>query len=326
MDQHDRVRRRAFARAALGVLVFAVASGVAHTAGVAGSEHFGLTGITAKAIPAVTLFMIAVPLVLSLRGKWDRRPVGEMGLRRPATAGYGFIVVGTSAGLVLGVGAAAGTLRVDSVDRWSLASFLLVNTVLALLLEAVPEELTLRGYTFSALADRWRPRLAGAGTTALFVIAPSIGIAVGAGLDLLIWGHAEPVTFAPGGQDPAAYAVLLAVFGAMLVTARIACGSVWVCVAAHLTFLTVNRIFIAPAGFDTGVDVHLAPGGSEVMVVGYLLGATVAFAVIGARSGRGRRTPNRDGNRRRQRTTRGRHRNSIRTMVHRHRTHPHCDP
>ena len=35
----------------------------------------------------------------------------------------------------------------------------------------------------------------------------------------------------------------------------------WACIAAHLTFLTINRITVAPAGFDTGVVTELPPGG-----------------------------------------------------------------
>lgn len=279
MTQDGRTRRFAVARAVLGVLAFAVAAGLASIAAAIGTDRLGLTGVAAKAVPAVVLFVIAVPLIVLLRRRLDRQPLAGLGLRRRREALTGFAVVAGAALLVFGVDAAAGGTRVLSVDATQLAMFLLVNSLLAVALEAVPEELALRGYAYRALADAWRTWAAAVGTTALFVMTPALGIALAAGIGRLTGLSTPPPTFAPSGQDPVAYAVLLAVFGAMLVIARVTTGSLWACVAAHLTFLTVNRVIVASPGFDTGVVVELAPG-AEVLVLVYLLVAAGGFLLL----------------------------------------------
>ena len=217
------------------------------------------------------------------------------GLARPRWGGAGMpvLLVLGSAAAVFGVDAAAGGTQLLGVDVAALAGFLALNTLVALALEALPEEAALRGLTFGTLAAR--PVVAGAVTTALFVVTPAAGIALAAGLGDLLGLPTPPATFAPGGQDPLAYAALLAVFGTLLATVRARTGSLGACVAVHLAVLTVNRVVLDPDGARTGVAVALPPDG-EVLVLGYLALATLALSAAGAvrrraapAAGRGRR-------------------------------------
>jgi membrane protease YdiL (CAAX protease family) len=278
VDQYSRMRRLAVVRAVMGMLVLAVALGLAGVAVTIGTHRFGLTGTAAKAVPAATLFLIAVPLIILLRRCLDRQPFAGLALRLPREALTGFAIVTGAALVTFGVDAAAGGIRLLSVDGKRLITFLVVNSLLALALEAIPEELSLRGYAYRALADRWRSWAAAAGTTALFVVAPALGIAMTAGIGRLIGLPTPSWTFAPSGQDPVTYGVLIATFGAMLVTARVTTQSLWACIAAHLTFLTINRIIVMPAR-DTGVVVE-PPLGGEVLVLVYLLVATGGFLLL----------------------------------------------
>ena len=168
-----------------------------------------------------------------------RRRPGVLALERPRQAVVGAAVVLTAAAVVFGVDAALGGTRVTAVDVPALAAFVVTNALLA---------------PAASTALTW---------------------AVGSSLDVPV----PPATFAPGGQDPVAYAVLLALFGSVLVLARLATRSVWACVAAHLAFLSVNRILVPGFGRDTGVSVQSAPG-AEPLVLAYLTLSALAFAVM----------------------------------------------
>ncbi|GAA1938616.1 hypothetical protein GCM10009797_35170 [Nocardioides hwasunensis] len=236
-------------------------------------------GLGAKVAPAVVMSLVVLPALL-----WFVRPARRrLALVRPLQGvALGGAVTGAAAGASFGALALAGHLQVDVVDGGQLALFLVGNLVVAAALEALPEELTLRGAVYGELATRTRAALAGVVTTVLFLAAPACGISLAAlaggvvGLDLGRPG------LAPEGQDPVAYLVLLACFGTMLVSARAATGSVWTCVAAHLVFLTVNRALVSSGSWQTGLQVDAAAG-HELLVLVYLGLATLGFAWIGRR-------------------------------------------
>lgn len=228
---------------------------------------------------------IAVPLVLLLRRRVDRRPIVGLGFEAPRTAWHGVLVVGGAATAVFAAGTALGWVRWVAVDPTAVVLFLLVNTVLALCLEAVPEELALRGYAYRTLNQRWRRWTASAGTLGLFVLVSGASSVVGAVTGQLAGVPVPPPSFAPGGQDPVAYAVLLLFFGATLQLARVTTGSLWACVAAHLTFLTANRLVLVPEAFDAGVVTSLRPE-AELLVLVYLVLAGIGFVVIARTRGR----------------------------------------
>ena len=265
-------------RACLATFCFALALGVAGLAGKVAIQE-GLSGTAAKAVPALVVCGIAVPLIVLLRHRLDRRSLASLGTHHPGSVFLGLTIVLGAGGLVFGVAALSGALEIISVDRPELARFLITNTVLALLLEAVPEELTFRGYVFTALTDRWRSLVAAIITTALFVLAPGLSNVVSWLLGRLLGVPIERPTFAPGGGDPVAYAVLLTVFSAMLITVRLAGGSIWTAVGAHLGFLTLNRLLFPTAGFHTGVAVVAHPG-AELLVLLYLLVSIAAGLVV----------------------------------------------
>src|SRR5207253_5429480 len=108
----------------------------------------------------------------------------------PVRALYGFCrgvaVTGSSAALVFGAGTAAGWVRWSSLDLASLGWFLLTNALVAMLLEAVPEELTLRGHTWGALRERLGGVGAALGTTAVFLVTPGASTVVQAGVGRLL--------------------------------------------------------------------------------------------------------------------------------------------
>lgn len=276
---YDRISgARCLGRACLAAFCFALALGVAGVAGTVAVRE-GLSGTAAKAVPALVVSGITVPLIVLLRHRLDRRSLASLGARRPATALLGLMIVVAAGALVFGVAALAGGIEITSVDWSELGLFLIINTVLALLLEAVPEELTFRGYVLNAFTDRSRTMPAAILTTTLFVAAPGLSNVISWLLGVALGVPVEPPTFAPGGGDPLSYAVLLTVFSAMLITVRLAIGSIWAAVGAHLGFLTMNRILFPTKGFHTGVTV-VTPPGAELLVLVYLLVALAAGLMV----------------------------------------------
>lgn len=280
----------ALARAVLGAAVMGVGLGVAVALGIAAADLWGLDGFLARLVPALLVTALVVPTILFLRRRMDRRPLRGIGLVGPftavRTAGLGFGVVLVAALVVLGGATAAGWVTWGAVDPGDLLLFLVTNTLIALLYEAVPEEISLRGYVLTTLRSRYARWVAIVVTTALFVAAASTSVVVGAGLTRLLGVEPIPWGAVPAGEDPVSYVVLLAVFGLMLAFARDASrtASVWTCVGAHLAFLTVNRVVLSAAG--TGVEVVLASPDVLLLVPVYVGLAIVAFAVLGGRASR----------------------------------------
>ncbi|TWP50090.1 CPBP family intramembrane metalloprotease [Lentzea tibetensis] len=245
-------------RALVGTAVMAVGLGVAGAVG-------------DRWLTAVVCFAIVVPLILLLRRFADRAPLRTLGLVRPGLVVLGAGVTLLSAAIVFGAGTALGWLRWGTPDWPQLALFLLTNTVIAFLLEAMPEELVFRGYVFTAL-----PRgLKFAGTLALFTCAALTSNAVRHLID-----PAHPLTFAPAGEDPVAYAVLMAVFGITLLVARIRTGSLWTCVGLHLSFLAVNRVVLFGDTRGAGWSAELVAPDAVLLVPAYLLLTAVVLALI----------------------------------------------
>ncbi|MGY3677576.1 CPBP family glutamic-type intramembrane protease [Streptomyces sp. TE33382] len=271
-------------RALGGGLVMAVALGAGTALGPEVADAVGASGFVARLIPAVLVSVVAVPLVwLALRRGGDS--LGGIGFGRVGGSLrallVGAVVTAGSAALVLGAGTAAGLLRWSRPDLPELAGFLVANGVVALLLEALPEETTLRGYTWTSLRGRFGGVVSALGTTAVFLAVPGLSTVTGAAVARLVGTEAGPVGLAPGGQNPVDYLILLTVFGLMLVVARTAVrrAPLYVAIGAHLTFLTVNRIVFEGDERDAGWSVELSSPDVELLVPVYLLVATAGFAV-----------------------------------------------
>ncbi|MGC4940484.1 CPBP family glutamic-type intramembrane protease [Kribbella sp. DT2] len=257
-------------RAAYGALAMAVALGVA-------------TLIPINWLAAVACSLIAVVLLRPWRrtaGLRHGRAVGfaHLGLTgglRPFLLG---IAVTTAAAVVtFTAGTLAGWLTWGPVDPAQVALFLVTNGVIAVLLEAFPEELTLRGHTYTTLRAAHRPWIAAVGTTAFFLTVPALATLIQSALTL---GAHKP-SLAPPGEDPISYFILLTIFGFTLIAARNATGSLWTSVGTHLTFLTINRLTLYGEDRDAGWSMDLESPDAILLIPAYLLIATIAFKVIG---------------------------------------------
>lgn len=274
---------KAIARAAVGALVMAVALGFGGVA----SDWFGPgDGFLSRLLPALVVSVIAVPAVLLLWTRWRRRPVRELGLTDARSSlrafGFGVAVTGGSAVVVIGAGTAAGWVRWGAFDLVAVLGFVLTNGIVALLLEALPEELTLRGFTWAALRERHRQVIAAVGTTLLFLLIPGASSLVTAGVRYLLGEPPGHVGIAPEGEDLVSYLMLLTMFGVTLVAARVATrsASLWTCIATHLTFLTVNRIVLQGAERDTGWSAELTTPDAVILIPVYLAVALTAYVVV----------------------------------------------
>ncbi|GAA3371482.1 hypothetical protein GCM10017744_099390 [Streptomyces antimycoticus] len=274
----------ALLRALTGGLVMATALGVGTAVGPVGADALGLTGFAARVLPGALVTAPAVPLVLLLVRRGRRSPAwlglgGAGASLRALLTGVG--VTAAAAALVLGAGTAAGMLRWSRIEPATLAGFILSNGVVALLLEALPEETTLRGYAWTSLRTRFGATVSALGTTAVFLLVPGASTVIGAATAHLAGGDPEPIGFAPDGQNPADYLILLTVFGLTLVAARTAVSRapLWAAIGTHLTFLTVNRIVLEGDRRGAGWHTEQTTPDAVLLVPAYLLLATAGFAV-----------------------------------------------
>ncbi|WP_184502945.1 CPBP family glutamic-type intramembrane protease [Streptomyces botrytidirepellens] len=280
-------RGGAVARALGGGLVMAVALGVGTGLGPALADACGVGGLPARLIPAALVSAVAVPLILRA-ARPGSLGFGNAGLRLHAfLIGVGVTVA--AAALVLGAGTAAGMLDWARPDPAALVGFVLSNALVALLLEALPEETTLRGYAWTSLRERFGAMVSALGTTAAFLLVPGVSTVVEAGVARLVGEEPPPIGPAPAGQHPVDYLVLLTVFGLMLVAARtaVAGAPLWATIGAHLTFLTVNRVVLEGNERDAGWSVDQTTPDAVLLVPTYLLVATVAFLAYGRIARRG---------------------------------------
>jgi hypothetical protein len=182
--------------------------------------------------------------------------------------------------VVLGLGTAVGWLQWDSVDPPRLATFVLGNAVVALLLEAIPEELTLRGHSWTILRSRFSVPASVVGDVAMFLITPVLASVVACAITSLIGDDPVPITFAPTGQDPVSYFILLTVFGTTLIAARTSMNSIWTGVGTHLAFLTIGRISIAGAQRHSGWSAQLTTPDAQLLVPAFLILTTLCYLIL----------------------------------------------
>jgi membrane protease YdiL (CAAX protease family) len=227
-------------------------------------------------VPAAVCALVAILLIRPLR---RRRELGLVrGLRSFAT---GVVVTGGSAAVVLGLGTLAGWISWGRFHPGDVLVFLVTNAAVAILLEAFPEEICLRGHTWSVLRSRYRGAIAAFGTTFLFLLVPGISSVVQLVLGRIVGATPTSLSLAPAGEDPLAYFFLLTVFGLTLIAARQATGSLWTSIGTHLTFLTVNRLTIDGAARDAGWSADLVSPDVLLLVPLYLVLAAIVYRVRG---------------------------------------------
>jgi membrane protease YdiL (CAAX protease family) len=227
-------------------------------------------------VPAAVCALVAVLLIRPLR---RRRELGLVDALRGITTGV--VVTGGSAIAVLGIGTLAGWISWGRFHPGDVLVFVVTNAVVAVLLEAFPEEITLRGHTWSALRSRYRGAIATAGTTFLFLLVPGFSSVVQLVVGRITGTTVPRLALAPEGQDPVSYLFLLTVFGLTLIAARQATGSLWASIGTHLTFLTVNRLTVDGAARDSGWSADLASPDVLLLVPAYLLLAAIIYRVRG---------------------------------------------
>lgn len=266
-------------RALAAWLAMGVGLGAAGAIGDAG----GLSGWADKGLTAAVCCAVVVTAIVALRRGVDRLPLAGIGVTPLpgglARFGFGLAVTLGAAALVFGGGAAAGLIGFGAVDVPRLLEFLALNAVIALALEAVPEELAFRGYILTTLNRRlpaWGATVIQIGLFAsiMVVVSPAQSLTA-----MALSGGEFTFSPAPDGTHPVDYLILMVFFGYTLTCARLATGSVWTTIGLHLAFLTANRLTIAGSGRDTGWDVT-ATGGAALLVPVYLGLVVVAFMFI----------------------------------------------
>ncbi|MFP7416936.1 CPBP family glutamic-type intramembrane protease, partial [Priestia filamentosa] len=122
-------------------------------------------------------------------------------------------------------------------NQWFTA--LLINMGIAILYEALPEELALRGMVYDVLRHRFVAWLAVLFQTLLFL---SIPIAVNQVQAI--------VGLAPGNSINISYILVILCFGICLQLLRLWTRSIWTTMGFHLTYLEISRFAISQNGYD----------------------------------------------------------------------------
>lgn len=286
-------RGRSVTRGLLGWIVLGVGVGVAIGVAEAMGRWLSLGATGVMVLQAVLASALVVPAIVLLRTRADRRSLPGLGLDRPVALpialGFG---VGLGAGALVWVPAwLVGWVEIGDVDPGALARFLLLNTLVLLLFEAFPEELALRGYTWTTIRDGWRIAAATLVTTALFPFTSLVVNAARWASATVLGSAPDAPTVFPAGADPVAYVVQLVVFGLVLVAARRVPvrGALLVAVTFHLVQLSVNRLVLGGTGWlPSGVAVELAHPDVVALVLVHLAVSGLCFVLIRRRVGSGR--------------------------------------
>lgn len=273
-------------RAVAGGVIMALALGSGMALGAPLASAVSAAGRGAQLVAAIPVSGVAAVLVLMIlrrsRRSWTSLGFGETAAGvRALLVGVG--ITAASAALVLGAGTAVGLLSWSRPDPSDLAAFVAVNGLVALLLEALPEETTLRGLTWTSLREHRSAVVAALGTTLVFMLVPGAASVVAAAIRRLTGGEPLAVRLAPPGQRTADYLILLFLFGLTLVAARTALreAPLWTAIGTHLTFLTVNRITLEGQDRNAGWPAERTSPDAVLLIPLYLSVAAVAFVVCG---------------------------------------------
>ncbi|OUE29662.1 hypothetical protein BFL35_14010 [Clavibacter michiganensis] len=285
-------RGLALRRALVGWVVLCSGLGLAVGVGESVSAHLDLPPPVGALLMALVMSGIVAPLIITLRHRIDRGTVGSLGWSRlmstPLALGLG---IGLASGAVCWVPAVAlGWVRIDGIDPAAFAAFLLLNGLVLLLYEALPEELAIRGYMWTNLRDGFGPRLATLASTLVFPLSGLVVVPIAAVSAAALGGPAPATAVFPA--DPVTYVIQLVLFGFGLAAARALPlqGALLAAIAFHWTQLTVNRIVLGGTQWiDSGVSVTLAQPGAVALLLVHLLVAWAAFAAVGRVLRRGRR-------------------------------------
>ena len=252
--------------------------------GTIAEQQFGLSNNVRKLIQGLVMSGLVVPPILylyqhvyRLTGVKPKKPVYSW------KSGYHFIT-GVLLAIVLAslgfmIATSQGWIIIEqwhTPDHWFAA--LLINSLIAFLYEALPEELALRGMIYDVLRHRFSTWLAVLFQTLLFVCVP-----------IAVHQIEAIVGLAPGNVINLPYIILILCFGICLQLLRLWTGSLWTTIGFHLAFLEISRFVIFSHGYDapsiiTYHDSLLGLGG--VFISFYMIvigGIIVSLFILGAK-------------------------------------------
>lgn len=231
INSGSSARNRGLLIAGLGWLTMVLGLFLGTVAG-NGAAELGASLEVMRLVQAVVVSLIVVPAVI-----WICRtfklintflPMSRRSLPHFA-GGIALTVLMTGLGLL--VLSLAGWIESPGWNiSYAQVLALLLQIVTALLYEALPEELTMRGLLSSGLRMRVHAVAAFLGTNILFVFAP---IAVNV-LQAL-------VGMTPGVAINPAYVLMLFLFSTVLQLLRMLTGSLWASIGFHLSYLMIAR-------------------------------------------------------------------------------------
>lgn len=288
VDAHPS-RPSVLARALTGWAILCLCVGLSITFTRVVDTWTALDPLAIRAAQAILTAAMVVPLMMLLHRRLENRSSRDRDSSPSAwaeaspaawtrAAALGIAVGLCTAVLTWGPAFWAGWIRFGGVSTTQLLIFLVVNTLIVLAYEAVPEELALRGYAWDALRQRLGPFVSAAGVTILFCATYTGISAVQTSSALMLGVRADGISVSPG-DDPIVYLVQISLFGLTLITARSLPlrGGLAAAITFHLVHLTANRLlFGGLGGFDTGLDVtFVAPDAVGLVLVHIALSGVV---------------------------------------------------
>jgi membrane protease YdiL (CAAX protease family) len=166
--------------------------GAANAIGDTVQTKFGTNGAELQLVRGTICSLLAVSLIVLFRRRIDRRSMEGLGLpglqNSLSTFGLGVLLTGGAAVATFGLGGAWGWVTFGTVSWSALLVFISTNTVVAFLYEALPEELTLRGYTYrnlNATLRRWTASLV---VVLLFLMVPAFSSLFAAAIGVSLGG------------------------------------------------------------------------------------------------------------------------------------------
>ena len=272
-------------RALLGALTMMMGLSLSIELTTAVSRVTGLTPATGFILQAVLMSAVVVPAVLLLRRRVDRAPLADLGWSLPAMraclAGAG--LAGATSALTWAGAGLLGWITVVRVDVGALVVFLVVNTVVLTSYEALPEELSLRGYAWTNLRDGWGPAVATVVVTTLFALNSAPMSLLRRIWAILLGNETEPIALAPYGTPTFFYLIHLTCFGLVLIAARRLpiTGALAAPMSFHLVYLTANRIIMGGVSWlGSGVEVEFDSPDTAVLVLAPLALSGPAFILL----------------------------------------------
>ena len=248
-------------RALLGALTMMMGLSLSIELTTAVSRVTGLTPATGFILQAVLMSAVVVPAVLLLRRRVDRAPLADLGWSLPAMraclAGAG--LAGATSALTWAGAGLLGWITVVRVDVGALVVFLVVNTVVLTSYEALPEELSLRGYAWTNLRNGWGSAVATVVTTIFFALNGAFVSFLRRIWAILLGNDTESIALAPYGTPTFFYLIHLTCFGLVLIAARRLpiSGALAAPISFHLVYLTANRIIMGGVSWlDSGVEIE----------------------------------------------------------------------